>query len=142
MPFHVAIEKKNMTLVKILLSIGVDINSKEGCGATAWSLAVINADAAMCQLLLENFAEFQGEIFVGIPTPMEMALLMENESLTQTFQEFHDNCNETKLLPDEFTSLDNNPVDVELTENTCNEEELNTFAYARSKRQGFPVELQ
>lgn len=138
-PLHVAVEKKNMTLVKVLLSIGVDINSKEGCGATALSLAVINADAAMCQLLLENFAEFQGEMFVGIPTPMEMALLMENESLIQTFQEFHDTCNETKLLLDEITSLDNNPVDVELTEKTCNEEESKTFVYARSKGQGFPV---
>lgn len=70
---------------------------------------------------------------------MEMALLMENESLIQTFQEFHDTCNETKLLLDEITSLDNNPVDVELTEKTCNEEESKTFVYARSKGQGFPV---
>ena len=129
-----------MTLVKVLLSIGVDINSKEGCGATALSLAIINADASMCQLLLENFAEFQGEMFVGIPTPMEMALLMENESLIQTFQKFHDTCNETKLLLDEFTSLDNNPVDVELTENTYNEEESKSSIMQDQKDRVFQLQ--
>lgn len=60
-------------------------------------------------------------------------------ALFRPFRSFYDTCNETKLLLDEITSLDSNPVDVELTEKTCNEEESKTFVYARSKGQGFPV---
>ena len=64
-----------MILVKVLLSIVTGIIVKEGCGATPLTLPITNADAGMCKLLLENFAEFQGEMFEGIPSPVEMALL-------------------------------------------------------------------
>lgn len=56
--FYVVVEKKNMILVKVLFLIGVDINSKEGCGVIVLSFVVINVDVVMCQFLLENFVEF------------------------------------------------------------------------------------
>ena len=61
--FHAAVEEKRYSLVKILLSSGVNPNAKEGCGATSMSIAVLNNDASMCKLLLENFGEYDAGMF-------------------------------------------------------------------------------
>ena len=38
---HVAVEQSNLGYVKFSIDIGCDVNSKEGCGLTPLSLAVL-----------------------------------------------------------------------------------------------------
>ena len=68
---------KNYVLVKVLLSIGVNPNVKEGCEATAMTIAVLNNDVYMCKILLENFAEYEGAFFGSFPSPLLMATKMD-----------------------------------------------------------------
>ena len=72
-------------MAKILLAVGININSKEGCGATPLCIAVMNADIAMCKLLLDNFAERSGPLFGTIPSPMEIAVAMELTDIVELF---------------------------------------------------------
>ena len=136
-PLHVAVELKNITLVKVLLSAGVNVNAKEGCGATPLTLAVINSDDDMCKLLLENFAEFQGKMFVGIPSPMEMAMLMENDSLLNLLEDYHKTFKETEQLLNIMHGTSEEPAETGGTVNSQTEE--TPFVYARSKGEGFPT---
>ena len=46
--FHAAVEERNYTLTKVLISSGINPNTKEGCGLTPLSLAVLNSDPIMC----------------------------------------------------------------------------------------------
>ena len=55
--FHYAVEMKNHALVKVLLTIGINPNAQEGCGAMPMTIAVINANTDMVRLLLDNFAK-------------------------------------------------------------------------------------
>jgi hypothetical protein len=66
--FSFSVELKNYVLAKVLLSIGINPNVKEGCGATAMTIAVLNNDLTMCKLLLENFAEYEGGLFGSFPS--------------------------------------------------------------------------
>ena len=61
------------SLVNILLASGVNPNAKEGCGATPLTLAVIKTDIALCKILVENFAKYQGEMRCNYPSPLDMA---------------------------------------------------------------------
>ena len=67
--FTYSVEMKNYVLVKVLLSIGINPNAKEGCGATAMAIAVLNNDFNRCKILLENFAEYEGAFFGSFPSP-------------------------------------------------------------------------
>lgn len=142
--FHYAVEEKNYGLVKILLSVGVNPNSKEGCGATPMSLAVMNADIDMCKLLLDNFAEYSGPIFGEFPTPMEMAAAMGLTSIVTLFDEYSkvnenllisvlqsDNCYSTS------TQSTQDPADSFDSEETS--QTKTDFVYKRSVYEGFPT---
>jgi ankyrin repeat protein len=65
---HHAVEHKNYLLAKVLLTVGINPNYKEGCGATPMSLAILNADVNMCKLLLDNFADYSCALFGSFPT--------------------------------------------------------------------------
>lgn len=83
--FHAAVEESKHLMAKILLAVGININSKEGCGATPLCIAVMNADIVMCKLLLDNFAEQSGPLFGTIPSPMEIAVAMELTDIVELF---------------------------------------------------------
>ena len=70
---HAAVENGNMTLVKTLVSAGVNVNIKERCGATPLTLAVIRKDEEMCSFLLNNFAVYSDYFFSTIPSPHVIA---------------------------------------------------------------------
>ena len=70
---HAAVENGNMTLVKTLVSAGVDVNVKERCGAAPLTLAVIRKDEEMCSFLLNNFAVYSDYFFSTIPSPLYIA---------------------------------------------------------------------
>jgi ankyrin repeat protein len=74
---HYAVEYNNIPLVKTLISCILNINVQEGCGATPLSIAVLNRNSVMCELLVQNFASFSGPLFAGMPSPIEMAENME-----------------------------------------------------------------
>ena len=84
--FHAAVEEKRYTLVKLLLSCGVNPNEKEECGATPLTLAVLKLDVALCKLLVDNFAEYQGEMYGSFPSPLDMAMAMEAHAIVNLFQ--------------------------------------------------------
>ena len=67
---HAAVEQGNFTLTNILISSGVNPNSKELCGATPLSLAVLNSDINICDLLITNFAEFKGDMLATFLVPL------------------------------------------------------------------------
>lgn len=48
--FNYSVQMKNYVLVKVLLSIGINPNAKEGCGATAMTMAVLSNDVNMCKI--------------------------------------------------------------------------------------------
>ena len=79
---HAAVEQENMSLVKTLISTGVDINAKEMCGATPLTIAVIKRNEEISCYLLENFAVFDHRFFNTIPNPRDMAAKMEMEVLS------------------------------------------------------------
>ena len=70
--FHLAVERKQHALIKVLLSIGINPDCKEGCGATPMTLAVLNGDTTMCQILLGSYADYNGPLFGSFPTPLDM----------------------------------------------------------------------
>lgn len=72
---HAAVEKGNMTLVKTLISAGVNV--KERCGATPLTLAVIKKDEEMCSFLLNNFAFYSDFFFGTIPSPLRIAMRLK-----------------------------------------------------------------
>ena len=53
---HAAVENGNTTLVKTLISAGVDVNAKEICGVTLLTIAVVDKNEELAQLLVQNFA--------------------------------------------------------------------------------------
>ena len=83
--FHSVVEDKNYMLARILLTVGVNPNSKEGCGATPMSIAVMNADTNMSKLLLENFAEYSGALFGTFPSPLQMAVAIKLVEIVDLF---------------------------------------------------------
>ena len=88
---HAAVERRNITLTKILISSGINPNAKELCGATPLSIAVINADVNICELLVSNFAVFKGEMFGDFPSPLEMATTMESSCIIDLFESYSRN---------------------------------------------------
>ena len=70
---HATVEKGNMTLVKTLISAGMNVNVKERCGATPPTLAVIKMDEEMCSFLINNFAVYSDFFFSTIPSPLCIA---------------------------------------------------------------------
>ncbi len=141
--FHLAVERKQYALVKVLLSIGINPNCKEGCGATPMTLAVLNADTTMCQLLLENYADYDGPFFDSFPTPLDMAVAMDLKeviALLNSYSKRKENPIIKELLRDTATVNEvSNPSADELQFTTSTTSSPQNFQYKRSVNQGFPT---
>mgnify|MGYP002804036238 CR=1 FL=1 len=140
--FTYSVEMKNYVLVKVLLSIGINPNVKEGCGATAMTIAVLNNDVNMCKILLENFAEYEGAFFGSFPSPLLMAAKMELTNIVELFHLFS-KMKESQII-DALQSIDCCSASDE--SNECTDTESNvqidnerTFEYRRSHYEGFPT---
>ena len=84
---HAAVENGNIPLVKTLITVGVDINAKELCGATPLTIAVIKKDEHMSQYLLDNYAIFDSRYFTTIPSPYALAMKLEM-NIQKTMENF------------------------------------------------------
>ena len=148
--FHHAVEQKNYFLVKILLTIGVNPNSKEGCGASPMSLAVMNGDINMCKILLDNFAnfaDFTGAQFGSFPTPLEMATAMD---LTDIVELFDKSPQPTERPIPSLLQTEECTQSVQKQASESHSEDLNVdeslksnsnFVYTRSVFEGFPTAI-
>ena len=146
--FHYAVEMRKYALVKVLLTVGVNPNAKEGCGATPMTIAVINSDLRMTKLLLDNFAEFEGPLFGALPSPLEMATAMELEDITELF---HSKSQENKnFLVGVLQSTQPNLPAVGKDQSSegqvenmdCDvdsQSETDSYKYIRSEYEGFPT---
>ena len=140
--FHLAVEGKQYTLVKVLVSIGINPNCKEGCGATPLTLAVLNADTKMCQILLENYANYDGPLFGSFPAPVDMAVAMDLKEIVALFNSYSkkkENPIIKELLRDTATiNKVSNPLSGEITVQMSSSS-TSSFQYTRSMNQGFPT---
>ena len=84
---HVAVERAEVSLVKFLVNIGVDVNAREGCGATPLTLAVLSKNTLICKLLVEAGAKHCGPLFTSIPSPLVMATKLELNDILAIFNE-------------------------------------------------------
>lgn len=94
---HVAVEQGNESLTKCLVYMGLDVNSREGCGITPLILAVLNKNTILCKFLVEAGARYIGPLFTSIPSPMCMAVKLNIGEVSQIFnadQELSDDENE------------------------------------------------
>ena len=142
--FHAAVEEKRYTLVKLLLSCGVNPNEKEGCGATPLTLAVLKLDVALCKLLVDNFAEYQGEMYGSFPSPLDMAMAMEAHAIVNIFQSNTTNmqCPLPFLIQNDRCEVVKTeaepPVDEQMS-NSDSDDNCSHFTYKRSECRDFPT---
>ncbi|CAB3996363.1 Ankyrin repeat domain-containing 12 [Paramuricea clavata] len=106
---HAAVEDNNVTLVKTLITVGVDINCLEGCDASPLTLAVINKNEGIAKILHENFALSSGALFTCMPSPLEIAKVMELDTMVKLFETDQDYI-EDKILLQSFEQC--KPVDI------------------------------
>ena len=137
--FHAAVEERNYTLTKVLISSGINPNAKEGCGLTPLSLVVFNSDLIMCELLITNFAEFRGEMFSDVPSPLEIAEAMEAQPIVDLFKTYsnHLDCSIVTFLQTHGT---NDQTLHEMRDvATCTPDGPTGFVYRRSSCEKFPT---
>ena len=138
---HTAVENGNMTLTKTLLSIGVNVNAQEGCGATPLSLAVLTANKVMCELLVDSFASISGHLFSGMPSPIEMAQAMEVEEICRVLRKNTDDSYIEKLINFGSGVEINNLPPVNEDDNTNQDKDTNQFTYQRHIHVQFPTAI-
>ena len=113
---HIAVEQKELTVVECLLVCGAQVNEPEGCGATPLMLAVCNCHELMCKLLISYGARATGTFKGLIPSPLHMAIKMENQAIVDLMmrhQEFLESIKEKvrqsiSLPESESTNLTSN----------------------------------
>ena len=140
--FHLAVERKQHALVKVLLSIGINPNCKEGCGATPMTLAVLNGDTAMCRILLESYDDYDGPLFGSFPTPLDMAVAMDLKEITDLFNSYlkrRENPIVKELLRDANAANENCKISRDESEVEMSSSSPKEFQYKRSVNQGFPT---
>lgn len=57
---HVAVEQNHRNFVKFLVDLGLNVNSREGCGMTPLSIAVLQKSNALCRFLSESGTQYAG----------------------------------------------------------------------------------
>ena len=96
--------------VKFLIDIGCDVNSKEGCGLTPLSLAVLLKKVDMCKALVDSGANNDGPLFTSIPSPLKMADQLNLPEIVSIFDSdiaAREEENNLICLIDERYSVDN-----------------------------------
>ena len=73
---HVEVEQ-NKVLATYLVDIGLNVNDHEGCGLTALSLAVLQKNKDLVELLVKYGAHHSGPLFTSLPSPLVMAKTMK-----------------------------------------------------------------
>ena len=74
---HVAVEQNNKVLTTYLVDVGLNVNDREGCGLTPLSLAVLQKNKDLVELLVKYGAQHSGPLFTRIPSPLVMAKTMD-----------------------------------------------------------------
>ena len=82
---HVPVERTEVSLVKFLINIGLDVNAREGCGATPLTLAVLTKNTLICKFLVEAGAKHSGPLFTSIPSPLAMSTKLELNNILAMF---------------------------------------------------------
>ena len=94
----------------------------------------------MCELLITNFAEFKGEMFSDVPSPLEIAEAMEVQPIVDLFQTYsnHFDCSIVTFLQ---TRGSNDQTLHEMREDvaTCTPDGPTGFVYRRSSCEKFPT---
>ena len=129
---HAAVENGNMTLVKTLVSSGVDVNVKERCGASPLTLAVIRKDEEMCFFLPNNFAVYSDYFFSTIPSPLYIAKQLNLKVVADMGERLKSSNSVDKELSKIFQhgEVMENPLNVSEMEEQSNSEEH--YKYDRS----------
>jgi hypothetical protein len=83
---HEAVEQQNTIFVECMLGIGCNPNSKEACGATPLTIAVLLHNKEICEMLINCGASVRGPLFVNVPSPLSMAEKMELEEICELMQ--------------------------------------------------------
>lgn len=78
---HIATENNDVALVKNMISVGVDLNVTEGCGATPLILAVLKRNIRFIELFCCHGAAVDGYIYQHIPSPVELATRLEDHEV-------------------------------------------------------------
>ena len=139
---HAAVEQRNFTLTNILISSGINPNSKELCGATPLSLAVLNSDISICDLLITNFAEFKGDMFSNFPSPLDMAISMESSDIIELFNSYSRNldCPAVRMMQFSEADLPSSSSESEMANDTnSNANGTSRFVFKRSQCKEFPT---
>ena len=84
-PLHSAAAVKNITIAKLLLENGADVNASQQEGVTPLHSAAHNNDKPMAELLLQHKADRQAKTESG-KTPFDFALETKNDELIQLLQ--------------------------------------------------------
>jgi ankyrin repeat protein len=142
---HEAVEKRNHALANILISSGINPNSKEGCGATPLCIAVLNTDATLCELLLNNFAEYTGGMFGNFPSPLDMAVAMNCSDIVDLFNKHSRSIDSSVVIAMQSGNTDSPTADQSEIMAHDTEHSLSTsdvprpFVYERSTCKEFPT---
>ena len=132
---HTAVEDNNLTLVKTLIHVGVDVNCLEGCGASPLTLAVLNKNVDIAKILHENFALSSGPLFACMPSPHDIAKAMELDTMVQLFDTDQDYM-EDKMLLQSFEQCEQ----IESTDSIeIPEDENQVFKFNRSRDRSCPT---
>ena len=95
---HVAVERNEFNLVKFFVDVGLNVNEKEGCGATSLSIAVLLKNTRICKVLVDAGAKHSGPLYTSIPSPLQMAEKLEIEDIIDLFMEDSAFSDEENLL--------------------------------------------
>ena len=132
---HAAVENGNTTLVKTLISAGVDVNAKEICGATPLTIAVVNKNEELAQLLVQNFAIFDSRYFTTIPNPVTIAKKMDMDIASTMDNMSNQDLAENSEIWQIFHCAEQpSQVEISTSENWDPTDEDETYEYRRSNK--------
>ncbi|CAM5172908.1 unnamed protein product [Eretmochelys imbricata] len=87
-PLHVAVLRKDLEVVKLLVGAGADLNKAElSCGRSPLHLAVESQSAEVVECLLRAGADPRARMYVGY-TPIYSAVHRPNQKVLQLLREF------------------------------------------------------
>ena len=95
---HVAVEQNNKVLATYLVDVGLNVNDREGCGLTALSLAVLQKNKDLVELLVKYGAHHSGPLFTSLPSPLVMAKTMKLREIQCILEEDGDISDEEDFL--------------------------------------------
>ena len=106
------------------------------------TLAVIKKDIALCKILVDNFAEYQGEMYSNFPSPLDMAIAMKADAIVNLFTSY--NVNMQYSLPfliqndtcEVVMAEAQPPVNEQMSDSYSNPSH---FTYKRSECKEFPT---